>query len=86
MFKSKAFLGEKLREMKALWENTTTTAKKRLDDLRVSKSTFEGKVEAQMLVSEQRRQLEHFCGEVPDASDASDNSPEANRRCEEGVE
>ena len=55
MFKSKAFLGEKLREMKALWENTTTTAKKRLDDLRVSKSTFEGKVEAQMLVSEQRR-------------------------------
>jgi len=34
MPKAPAFLGEKLREMKALWENTTTTAKKRLDDLR----------------------------------------------------
>jgi len=34
MPKAPGFLGEKLREMKALWENTTTTAKKRLDDLR----------------------------------------------------
>merc|ERR1719494_1532165 len=34
MPKAPAFLGEKLREMRALWENTTTTAKKRLDDLR----------------------------------------------------
>jgi len=34
MPKAPGFLGEKLSEMKALWENTTTTAKKRLDDLR----------------------------------------------------
>jgi len=34
MAKAPAFLGEKLNEMKKLWDNTTSTSKQRLDDLR----------------------------------------------------
>ena len=33
--KAPAFLGEKLSEMKKLWQNTNNEAKQRLDDLRV---------------------------------------------------
>ena len=74
--KPKGFLGEKLREMKALWENTTTTAKKRLDDLRVRQSN--SKLVLISFVAEQRRKLEHICRKVPDPSDSSDNGPEAD--------
>merc|ERR1719319_787092 len=34
MAKAPVFLGEKLNEMKKLWDNTTSTSKQRLDDLR----------------------------------------------------
>ena len=73
--------------MKALWENTTTTAKKRLDDLRVSwsdSSQSRDILTPFLFVAEQRRKLEHICREVSDTSDASDNSSEADWRCEEG--
>ena len=72
--------------MKKLWETTTTTAKKRLDDLRVSASDCSQRREIKDLFffSEQRWKLEHVCREVPDTSDPSDNRSEADRRCEEG--
>ena len=42
------------------------------------------KVELRHCFAEQRRKLEHVRREVPDTSDASDNSSEADWRCEEG--
>ena len=43
-----------------------------------------GQILRHCVVADQRRKLEHLRREVSDTSDASDNSSEADRRCEEG--